>query len=362
MAEANALTLRVGDKLYGGWKGATIEHGIDQISGGFQLDVIDRWSGQAERWPICPGDACVLAIGDDVVVTGAVDTVSIELGSRQHTVSVVGRDRTGDLVDCAAVHTPDQWSLPLERIAETLAKPFGVKVSSDVATGERFTDFKLQQGETPFAAIDRMCRMRGVLPISDCKGGLIITRAGTSPTATALIEGENILSASGEFSWSQRFSKTIVKGQSGGAGVSDDEAAAAVRAEATDRAITRYRPTMVIAEGNLTSATAKTRAEWEVAVAAGKGTKVVVKVQGWRQADGSLWPINALVPLKSETLGIDDILLISRIRRSLGSGGSITELTLTRPDAYRSLAILPKSKSGKATGLPPGTEMFTGKS
>ncbi len=361
MADLNALSLEAGGKLYRGWKSAVIDQGIDQISGGYQLEIIDRWNGQSVSWPIVPGDQCVLRIGDDTVITGAVDTTAIEFDARRHTVSVTGRDRTGDLVDCAAVHSPDQWSLPLEQIARILAAPFGIKVGADLATGDAFVDFKLQQGECAFAAIDRMCKMRGVLPVSDSLGGLRITRAGTSTTSTALIEGKNILGAKGEFSWSQRFSKVIVKGQSGGAGVSDDATAAAVRAESSDRAINRYRPTMVIAEGNLNGSGAKARAEWEIAVAAGKGTKVTITVPGWRQDNGQLWPINALVPVQSPTLGIDDVLLITHLRRSLGERGTITELSLTRPDAYRALAILPKSKKG-ATGLPPGTEMFAGKS
>lgn len=361
MVDPNALVLEVGGKLYQGWKSAIIDQGIDQISGGYQLEIIDRWAGQPDPWPIVPGDACVVRIGGDTVITGAVDTTSIAFDARRHEVSITGRDRSGDLVDCAAVHSPDQWSLPLERIAQILAAPFGLKVAADVGTGEPFADFKLQQGECAFAAIDRMCKMRGVLAVSDGRGGLRITRAGSVATTSALIEGQNILAAKGEYSWSQRFSRVIVKGQSGGAATSDDDAAASVRAESSDRAITRYRPTMVIAEGNLSGTGAKARAEWEIAVAAGKGTKVTVTVPGWRQADGALWPINALVPVTSPTLGIDDVLLITHLRRSLDARGTLTELTLTRPDAYRGLAILPKSKSG-ATGLPPGTELFAGAS
>lgn len=362
MADANTPTLAVGGRIYSGWTAMNVARSIETIAGGFDLELTERWDGQAARWPIKPGEACKVAIGGDVVIDGFVDDVEISFDARTHRVRVSGRDRTGYLVDCSAVHKPDEWSLKLERVAAILAKPFGIAVKADVDTGAAFSPLKLQQGESAFEAIERMCRMRAVLPVSDAKGGLLITRAGRASAASALVEGKNLLSATATYSWKDRFSEYMVKGQSpAGDGLSEvsDAQAAAVTSTARDAGVTRYRPLIVLAEGATDGVSSQDRAAWEAAVRAGRGTRVTAVVQGWRQADGTLWPINALAPVTSDLLDIDDRLLIVDVRYILDGQGSRTEIGLTRPDAFRLLPELPKGKEG--TGLPKGAEIFSSK-
>lgn len=369
MADENTPTLAVGGKIYSGWTAMTVTRSIENIAGGFDLELTERWDGQAVRWPIKPGEACKVAIGGDVVIDGFVDDADISFDASSHRIRVSGRDRTGYMVDCSAVHKPDEWTLKLEQIAAVLARPFGVAVKADVDTGGAFSPFKLQQGESAFEAIDRMCRMRAVLPISDARGGMLITRAGTARSASALIEGVNLLSANARYSWKDRYSEYLVKGQSpaggggGGSGdfveVSADAKAATVTSTARDAGITRYRPLIVLAEGAADGASSQDRAAWEAAVRAGRGTKVTATVQGWRQADGALWPINALAPVRSELLDLDDQLLIVDVRYVLDGQGTRTEIGLTRPDAYRLIKELPKGKA--ASGLPKNAEFFSSK-
>lgn len=362
MADDNTPNLAVGGKIYSGWTAMTVTRSIETISGGFDLELTERWDGQAARWPIKPGEACKVVIGGDVVIDGYVDDVDISFDAGSHRVRVSGRDRTGYLVDCSAVHKPDEWNLKLEQVAAILGRPFGISVKADVDTGAAFSPFKLQQGESAFEAIDRMCRMRAVLPISDAKGGMLITRAGAARAASALVEGKNLLAATARYSWKDRYSEYLVKGQSpAGEGVTEvsDAQAATVTSTARDAGVTRYRPLIVLAESATDGASSQDRAAWEAAVRAGRGTKVTATVQGWRQVDGALWPINSLAPVQSELLDLDDRLLIVDVRYILDGQGSRTEIGLTRPDAYRLIKELPKGKEG--SGLPKNAEVFTSK-
>jgi len=356
---ADALSLLIDGRLYGGWTGVSVSRSIETVSGAFEVQLADRWLGQELRWPIRPGMACEARIGDDSVVSGYVDEAELSLDDGSHSIRITGRDKTGDLVDCSAVHSPGQWSgLRLEEIARILVRPFGVEVRALTDTGAPFSPFKLQPGESVFESIERMCRMRAVLAMSDGHGGLLLSRAGTDRCAEDLREGKNLLSASAQYSMKDRHSEYIVLGQSPSKDGDSADVAAHPKASARDAGVPRHRPLVVMAEG-ASHGRLGDRAEWESSVRAGRALRVTASVQGWRQNDGSLWPINRLVRVVSETLGLDDILLIASTRFSLDERGSRTEMSLSRPDAYRLLEELPKGKKGAASGLPPGTEVIT---
>lgn len=355
MAERDKVWLSIGDgaarREYGGWKSVRVERSIDAVAGGFSIGMADPRNPrilvpkEVLGWPIAPGDGCRVLIGDDVVIDGWIDETAPAISADSHDLSVSGRDRTGDLVDCSADHSPDEWNAPLDQIAAILCRPFGIQVSvAGVDLGAPFAPFKLQPEETAFGAIERMCRMRAVLPMSDGAGGLLLTRAGAARAASAIVEGENLLWAKATYSMKERYSRVTVKGERG-------------KASATDPMVARHRPLIVLAEQEDDGVPSEARARWETTVRAGRAGKVTVAVQGWRQADGSLWPLNAEAAVHIPTLDLSGRLLIAARRLVLDEGGRVTELDLVRRDAYDLLPELPKGKKG--TGMPADTEVIT---
>lgn len=331
------VTLRVNGRLYGGWKSARIVRGVEAISGAFELGITDRWGRQDRPWPIYEEDECSLLVDSEPLITGWVDKASRSFGPSEHSFSVSGRDRAGALVDCSAELTAWEFrDLPLLTLARRLAEPF--KISVRLQPGlelPKVAKLSVDPGDTAFDALERACRMVGVLPVSDGTGGVVLTRVGTARATTALVQGENILSASGEFDSAERYRRYVVTGQSSGSDSLFGEGAARIRAEASDGNVRRAeRVLLVRAESNATPATARQRAAWEASVRAGRAVRATVTVQGWFQADGSLWPVNSLVQLRSPFLGIDGELLITEAVYELGDQGTTTTLTLKRPDAF----------------------------
>jgi len=333
---SEVVRLGVGGQEYSGWTAISITRSIEAISGRYSLGLTERWPGQSAVWPILPGAECSIAIGDDTVITGQVDSASPSFDDTQHDVQVQGRDRTGQMVDCSAVHSPGEWSgIRLDRLAAILAKPFGITVTSIADVGAAFSVFKLQPGEAAFEALDRACRLRGVLPISDGRGGLVLTKPGQTRCSTALVQGENVKAASLNNDATERFRTYIVRGSQPGTDYLDPEQSAAVEARATDAGATAGRTLIVIAESAVDIASARKRAQWESTVRAAKAVSVSATVQGWRQGDGTLWPVNALVPVYLPWLRISGEMLISELTHSLDeSGGTQTQMTLRRADAY----------------------------
>jgi len=336
------ITLMVDGVRFDGWTSARVTRSLDAVAGTFSLSLTDRWPGRENPRPIRPFSSCVLKLDGETVITGYVDDVRPSYDATSHEISVSGRDRTADLVDCSASQTPGEWhNASAGFIASELAKPFGVAVRVRHA-GQRFKRFRIEEGETVFEALDRMCRMRALLATSGADGNLLLTRGGGGGAASVTLErGVNIVSASGSFSAKDRFSSYAVEGQQPGTGIKADSAAQ-VLATASDEQVPRYRPLILLAEDAVDAGAAGERARWERDARKARACTVNVTVQGWRECRGGpLWTPNKVVRLKDAWLGIDADLLIVSVELSLSGQGSVTRLTLTYPRAY---AMPPESE------------------
>lgn len=348
--------------VYGGWKTARVPFGIEQIANSFDLNVTDRWSSLENKYPIKVGSQCQVLVDGELVITGFVDSNTPEFDANNYSISVSGRDATGDLVDCSAIHKSGQWAqASLDKIIRDLCAPFNIKVIVDAPLGDKFPTYSIQEGETVHECIDRACRMRAVMPISDGKGNLVITRAKSGAPVAELIQGENILYARGEFTMNERFSQYFIKGQDRGSDDSFDtpETHTQVSATATDDYIKRYRPLIVIAEDKGSHATYKQRAEWERNVRRGRSARATVRVTGWRNVSGALWHANTLVHFKSSYLYADVTLLVVGGTYILDeTEGMITELSLVGREAFdlivgvrtTKLKSVIKGKNGASVG------------
>lgn len=339
--------LYVGTEIYGGWQRVSVTRSIEQVANSFDLEVTERWPGQSVSRPIRPGEECMLMLDDETVITGYVDDAEPTYDRQSHGISVRGRDATGDLVDCSAVHKTGQWAnARLDRIAKDVCAPFkiGVKVETDV--GDPFPSFKIEPGETAFECIERAARLKAVLLIADGAGSLVITRAGKTKGETALIEGRNILSARGQFSWKDRFSTYTVKGHDRIALDGDAvDGHVAPSATVTDEAISRYRPRIILADDHGNKTRFRDRAEWEKNVRMGRGLRGSITVQGWRDAQGKLWQPNTLVNVTSPLLYLNEAeMLIVGCLYTLDDTGTRTALSIARREAFDLVSGIGRSK------------------
>ena len=341
------VKMTVAGQAYGGWEMLTVNRGIKQIAGEFTLTASERFPGNWAGQPFKGGEYCTVTIGKDVVITGYIDEPSPRFDANGHQVSVSGRDKAGDLVDCSAIHASGHWrGATVLQIVQDLAAPFGISAIAAADPGKPFSDFAIQEGETAFEAISRAAAMRGLLAISDPVGGVVLARAGTARHSIKLEQGINILAGEGQYSMRDRFSRYIAKGQR--RGTDDDtgspELLSGPSGEVTDSGVTRYRPLIVLAEDQGDGITFKQRAEWERNVRQGQSKVLRVTVQGWRERGdkGELWEPNKLVRVTAPWLWIDEDLLISGVTYSLSERGTLTDIELTDPKAFE---LLPEGKA-----------------
>lgn len=350
MIGMNNVSLTVNGSKYSGWKSNNINLGIEQLAGTFELAVTEKWPGNPEARKIRPGEACTVDIDGQVVITGYVDDVMPSIDASSHNVTIKGRDKTGDLVDCSAIHKTGQWSnKKLDVIASDLCEPFGIKVIVNTDVGDAFVTAGLENSETVFETLERLARQRGVLLTSDGLGNLVMTRAGNERLSATLKEGVNIKSASATFSHRDRHSVYIGKGSHAGNGELFGVTANEPTSEIQDNNIKRYRPLIIHAEDNATVASLKKRIAWQKNVNYGRGTSVNVTVVGW-QNKGVLWRINKSIKIESPSIDVNHELLISNVNYVLDRNGTVTTLTLKHASAYDVLDIPEAAASGSLFG------------
>lgn len=335
------ITLRINGVDWSYWKSVEITRQMDAIAGAFSISLADKWVNGAQAMPIAAGMECEVLIGQDPVIKGYIDKSTPSFSAQDHGIGITGRDKSADLVDCSAVHKPGHWlNQDALQLCTLLAAPFAVNVTAEGDVGAPFPSFKLEQGETAFEAMDRALKQRELLACPDGAGGLVLLKVGARENGAALVQGENILSASAGFDMTDRFSDYLVQGQQTGNDEVYGLAACAVHAENRDPAVLRYRPLLVRAETNVNPASAKQRAAWECTVRAARAVTVSVTVQGFRQggvgsASGPLWQINALTDVDIPFLRLSQQLIASKVTfRRDASSGSTTTLELKDPASF----------------------------
>lgn len=348
------VSLHVGGKKYEGWETASITRSIEAVAGSFNLTATDRWYLDTERWQIMPGDMCVLKINGTPIITGYVDSISPSITGDSHEISITGRDKTADLVDCSAdVKSFEIRGQTLKSIAEMLCKPFGIAVIASGGTGEAFPSVAIQPGETVWSCIERLAKQRKVAVTTNGNGDLVFAQIGTGKADDALVEGANIKAASATYDFAGRFSEYIVKGQLQSTGDGEDAwnpPQNQVEARTKDANIKRYRPLILTAESGVYESSAATRAQLEAKKRAGDSSEINVTVQGWTQSSGAIWPLNAMALLKCPSLYIDESsFVIASVTFSIGSE-TTTAMVLKRADAYIEI-----EKPGEKTGGKKGT-------
>lgn len=332
------VRLLVNGRKYGGWEGVRITVSMERLVGSFDLTAFDRWGGQSEPWAIAEEDACKVEVKDRQVIEGYVDGRSIALSATQRELRFRGKDTPAKLAECSAVL--DKWTFrgaTVADVAEKVAAPFGIRVSVQpgLALPRPKKKIVVSPGDSAYQAIEAAARAAGVLVVSDGRGGILITRAGTARASVSLVEGKNLMGVTVDYDGTDRFHRYLVLTQVAGTAKASGRHTR-VRAEATDPGVRRTDRVLVIRpEKSMTADFAKRRADWEARVRAAKAETVSAVVRGWEQRSGEdLWLPNQLVGVHSPSIGVSGEMLISQVEYSLDDGGEVTQLRLVRPDAF----------------------------
>ena len=361
------MTVIVGGMTLTDWVSGEVTRHMKEISGSFTLTYVDDLRAVQAGLSVFSGSAPVVREGRSVqikldgelVLDGWIDEIELEQSATELRATIEGRDKTGDLVDCAAApNGPGEFTnIDLLGVAQAVCKPFGISVRADTDMGDPFPRLAVGPHEKALAFLEKAARQRSVLLASDGVGGLLLTTAGTTQ-GSPLVVGVNVTSARTSGSWRQRFSDVFVKGQTdsrarraGRAAALDhdsapagsapsvpdpDEASTALIAgHAKDTDIDRWRPTVRLTRTQSGASSAQTQAEWAVRVERGQSRSLHYRMPGWRSFDKQeLFRPNTVCAVYDPYSGIDDTMLIAGVTYQSGPEGVFTEIDLVGVTAY----------------------------
>jgi prophage tail gpP-like protein len=333
---ADELTLHVDGRAWEGWEEASVTTVFGKsLCGKFELTLADKWRADFNARPIRTGMRCEVLLAGELLITGWIDDVDPSYDANSHGITISGRDLTSDLVDCSSTVTPGAWTnLKLEAIARELTKEFSIDVVDGDDTGTPIAQARLQEGESPFQFLEKLCRSRNVWPTTTARGELTFRKASTERLDGVLRRGHDIKFARGRFSDTGRFSTYIGKGQQRGRDHLSAEAAAHVTARVDDPSITRHRPLVVQGEDQQNGETLGDRVKNEMAKRIGDSRTIDIGVAGWRLRDGRIWPVNRRVAIDDDWLGLQVEYAISAASFKIAKNAFATTLTLVPPEMF----------------------------
>ncbi len=320
------------------WKEIRLTRSIERMSAEFQVGLTQKPEEGFLSSAIHAGLPVQVEINGETVLDGYIDNASHSYNERDARIAIAGRDKTGDLIDCAAsVDGPFEFNNhKLEKVIEKIIKPYGINLVVEADTGAAFKRIAIQPGETAYEFIERICRYRAVLPISNGIGGLVLVKPGTDKSPGRLIYGQNIKSGQVSNDWSKRHSLYVVKGQAEGYDETTASEVSSGEGRARDELVTRYRPTVITAESQGFNQTLQERARWQRNVARARANTASYDVVTWYADPDAqiLWKPNTLVQVIDPARTISREMLIVSTSFSRDNLGTISTLDLAIPEAY----------------------------
>lgn len=334
----------MGGEILEGWERVSVTIARNTIASKFGFKFSETSPGDPLARLIRKGVPAEIFLAGTSILSGRVTERRLRYGAQFNDLEAAGRDVLGDIVDSSTTVQPSQWrSARVETIVEKILSPFPLiqfrKDLSDDAGS--VADFTIQTGEKVFASIDRLARLKGLIPQPDGRGGLYLIRPRQDRAPVVLVYGENILQGNSVDSENGRHSSVTVHGQGSNSDFwNAGSPGQSVKAEAFDPGITRSRPRVIIAENGASETELRIRARTEVATAAARSSPVEYTVEGWEMG-GYRWKPGDLIPVYDAAAEIGtskgspaEMELASVTFSAGANSGPKTTLRLMRPGAF----------------------------
>ncbi len=380
------VILRTAGKELTGWTDVAITAGITMAARSFSVGITYQWPQAKDVISaVNLGDPVEVWIGNDPVVSGYIFATPMAYSAMSLQVSVSGRSRTADIVDCApaawlgksvtstqtgqwtaarlvppsgtiiAPTSPQasQWKgQTIEQIAADLCGPYGIDVVRQVSTGSPVSQHAIDPGESVFDSINRLLANCQLFAMDDAAGRLVLTSPGKGGNASGGLEmGVNILTGSIQRDAAEVFSDYVVTGQRSGSDQAYGSASNQIMASTTDSQTSRFRLLALDQYGEMTQDICRQIASFEQRRRRALLQGVSYTVVGWRDALGKLWTPNSMVHVRDNCFGIDDDLLLAEVQYQLSEQGSTATLNLAPLAAFEAAPTLGQTQAQTSSWL-----------
>ena len=357
------VELLIAGKSHADWESYEIDSDL--------LIPADAWhvtlgmSGGQMPPDVVAGAAVEVRVGGDTVMVGWVDDIKHAINKTSHTLTMFGRDKASDLLDCACPVFVKRMA-SLKEIIAAIVREFGIiKIHIDAETTFTREKINVEPGDTAWDALAHAAEANGLWPWFEPDGTLVIGGPDYSkPEVATLImrrngKGNNVLSLDKTESMRESYSKVTVYGQTHGTEL--ELGKHNLHASARDDGISRNRPKIVVDHECDNTAVCRARARKLLADGRLHGLTLTATVKGHRivapgqPSDGTLWKPGQRVRLFSEPHNIDAVFFLMARKFTGGrSEGAHTQLTLKEDRVWALDAHPHKHKHRRGKNSLPG--------
>lgn len=327
--------IEVDGQKYADWKTVNVQHYQTDPVSIFTLTVTEK-KDLPPNWRLIqlrPGQIVTVRLAGIQTIYGYITQRNVAYDRDQHGVQITGKSRPVDLVKSSVMTETGKFDgYPWLPIAKAITAPFGIGVDT---RGEidnyKFKNCQVSPGETCFAFLDRLARMRNIVLGTNESGNLLAVGPHSAIAEDDLIEGKNILAARVLIQDEYIFKQYLAPTQQAG----DDEVwgrPAASIMESLGGSAPRYSPHISPTEMPGDRYELKKRLEFEYRWREGTVIVAHITVQGWlRPAGNALWRVGMYVRVKSPMAMLDMVLGVRGVTFSQGPEGTLTTLELVAP-------------------------------
>ncbi|GJD65179.1 phage baseplate assembly protein [Methylobacterium frigidaeris] len=343
------VSLTVDGTRLRGWQEVSVDRSAESAEISFSLTATNpSWSAEAKT--LRRGKAVEIRTapggrgGGDLLVKGYVTGYGAKYAPDTKTITIEGKSKAVDAIDCHPVkHKTGRFeNKTLLDIAKDLDE-VNVGFTTDQQL-DKLAKVQRQPLDTIYQTVEREARRLGLMLQGEPDGSINITRAGVRRHAGALVLGQSpVQEMDIRLKCDAKFSKIVGRGQRA-TGTGTD----ALRLEESedDPSVGRYRPLLVIPEGDWTKKELKKRLQWERLRRAGNGTTISVKLSTWRDEGGQLWTPGLLMAVVNDPEDVDGDFSVSSVNFRQGDEGTVAYVTFVDPKAQGGKAAKGKSAKG----------------
>lgn len=359
--EDESVSLLIGGQAHSQWESYEIDSDLLIPADAWQMSL-GATDGELPE-EVIAGAPVQVRIGNDLVMTGRVDTIEEAISKRDHTFHLFGRDGAAQLVDCSAPIFVRKFS-SLEEIVAAIVRPLGItKIRIDAAKTSTREKVNVEPGDTAWEALRNVAEANGLWPWFDPDGTLVVGGPDYEKPPVAVLtidsDGGNVQSIRRIDNVSGRFSDITVLGQTHG--TKREGGKHNMKGVAKDTGIAWHRPKIVIDHEADTPQICKDRANKLMGDSRLRGFALMAIVKGHRidakgeRGDGQLWQPGQRVRVVSDVLGLDGIyFLMARKFVRNRQVGTITELKLVEDGVWIVNAHPHKRKHRRGKNSLPG--------
>ncbi len=338
--------IRVNGTRFTLWESVNVQTTLDKVCGQFQFQT----SNKPKDYPVKPGDDVQILITGEPVMTGKVFEKRTSGSKDSNTVTIMGRDKTADILDSSLPDSAKniEGQTTLKALCEKVISGLGADIKVIDKTGgiDPFTDKESEYGASVSNALNFLegfAKKRQVYLPTDADGNLVLFKPDTSNKATSKLLHEengdqnNVLTWQSFESHTQRYGKYVCRSQDN-FGYDDDadiESGNDRKGESIDSEIRGSRYLELSAEESMPDAECKNRAKEENNLRRAKGLVYRCQVASAAQESGELWSAGQFITVRDDYADVSGVFIASAVTYSQNiAKGSITEISLSQPDAY----------------------------